>query len=450
MAEAQDVRGESVLGPREGLRHSYDPPMIRALLLPSLLPTLLPLLLALAVLPATPQKPTPAAAPRPVAAARAILVGLDGQEKAVALGDLDTADPRKQGAVIVRFEGAAALERVLPGDLAQVEVVGGEFLAGPIGAGKGEWFDVNVAGGIPVGVDLEQLVALRFPARLVGAAGVEPAPEGDRLFRAQQSGVVERIDGAVEEFSGVGVSFHGTLVGSLTIPWKEVAALFIENLGSTVTRRAEGGVPVVVDLDDQSRVAGTLEHLGPKEIRLKRGASVLALPVQRVLMLSVDDGSIAFLSGLRPSSAEPSRPFGDDLGMVWPPRFDRSVRGEPLVVAGVRHSRGIGVHAPSRIVWTLDGTQKTLRGAAAVDDEVQRLATRGSCIFRVHVDGKQAFASSTLRSGDAPAAFVVDLSGAKELVLEVDPTPDGFAGDRADWLGLVLERAAPPDGASKR
>jgi len=416
--------------------------MLRALIEPALL--------AIALLSVAPQKPLPASAARPVASARAILVGLDGQEKAVALGDLDTVDPRKQGAVIVRFEGATASERAAPGDEAQVEVAGGEFLAGPIGASKGEWFDVGVAGGIAVGVDLEQLVALRFPARLVGAAGVEPAPEGDRLFRAQHSGVIERIDGAVEEFSSRGIAFHGTLVGSLVIPWNEVAALFVENVGSSTPRRAEGGVPVVVDLDDQSRVAGMLEHVGPKEIRLKRGASVLALPVPRVLMLSVDDGSIAFLSSLKPASAEPSRPFGDDLGMVWPPRFDRSVRGEPLVVAGVRHSRGIGVHAPSRIAWTLDGTQKVLRGAAALDDEVQRLATRGSCIFRVRVDGKEAFASATLRSGDAPAAFVVDLSGAKELVLEVDPTSDGFAGDRADWLGLVIERAAPADGSSKR
>lgn len=418
--------------------------MLRAALVPCLL------VLATADAAAV-QKPTPAAAPRALAAPRAILVGLDGQEKAIALSELDTADPRQLGAVLVRFEGAPVTERAAAGDLAQVEVAGGEFLVGPIGASKGEWFDVTIAGGIPVGVDLEQLVALRFPARLAGAVGVEPAAEGDRLFRVQPGGVVERIDGAVEEFSPRGIAFHGTLVGSLVIPWSEVAALFVENVGSAGPRRAEGGVPVIVDLDDQSRVVGLLEHLGARELKLKRGASSLVLPTGRALLLAIDDGSIAFLSALAPASAEPSRPFGDDLGMVWPPRLDRSVRGEPLVVAGVRHSRGIGVHAPSRLSWSLDGSVRKLRGAAAIDDEVQRLATRGSCIFRVKVDGREAWASPVLRSGEAPVAFVVDLSGAKELVLEVDPTSDGFAGDRADWLGLVLERAQGAGaGGSKR
>ena len=41
--------------------------------------------------------------------------------------------------------------------------------------------------------------------------------------------------------------------------------------------------------------------------------------------VALDDGSIAYLSGLEPTAVDGGRPFGDDLGMHWPPRMDRCV-----------------------------------------------------------------------------------------------------------------------------
>jgi len=62
-------------------------------------------------------------------------------------------------------------------------------------------------------------------------------------------------------------------------------------------------------------------------------------------------------------------------------------------------------------------------------------------VFRVFVDGKQVFESETLHGGDAPKALPkIALAGAKELVLEAGDAGDGFAGDRADWLELTLQR----------
>jgi hypothetical protein len=135
--------------------------------------------------------------------------------------------------------------------------------------------------------------------------------------------------------------------------------------------------------------------------------------------------------------------------MVWRSRVDRNVNGGPLVVGGARQPRGLGVHAPSRTTWALDGSFGTLRGSVALDDEVLRLSTRGSCVFRVLLDGREAFASPVVKAGDAPLAFTIPLGTAKELALVVDPTSDGFAGDRANWLGLLLVRDQA-SGASKR
>lgn len=383
------------------------------------------------------QSPSDPAVARPaVSGPRAVLVAADGTERAVPLATWELADPRALDAVLVRFEEASS-DAAAGADDALVELAGGEILCGAIAGGEGERFQVRIAGGLAVAADLERVHALRFPKRIAGAAGVEPAAEGDRIFRVQANGV-ERIDGAVEGFTEGGVRFHGALVGTIAIPWRSVAALFVEHLGSKPPKRDAESVPVALDLDDGSRLAGILLGIRGRAIELNRRGEPVRVPFESALQLARDDGSIAFLSALAPKSAAPARPFGDDLGMVWEPRFDRNVSDGPLRAGGLRHPRGIGVHAPSRTAWTLDGGFQTLRGAVALDDEVLRLATRGSCVFRVLLDGREVFASPVLRSGEPPVTFALGLAGAKEIELVVEATEDGFAGDRANWLGLVL------------
>jgi len=388
------------------------------------------------------QTPNAAADPRTAAAApvgaRAVLVAADGAERALPLDGLEVADLRAAGVYLVRIEDGSA--DLLPhADDAHVELAGGEFLCGTILGGKDERFEVRVTSGLAIVADLEHIHALRFPKRLAGSAGVEPAPEGDRIFRVQANGV-ERIDGAVEGFTEGGIRFHGELVGTIAIPWRNVAALFVEHLGSKPRERDEASMPVLLDLDDGTRLSGIFLGIRGRAIELDRRGQKLRVPLESALQLARDDGSIAFLSSLAPKSAESSRPFGDDLGMVWDGRFDRNVSQAPLRAGGVRHPRGIGVHAPSRMSWALDGSYRSLRGSVAIDDEVLRLATRGSSVFRVLLDGREAFASAVVRAGEPPVPFAVDLAGARELTLVVDATDDGFAGDRADWIGLVLAR----------
>ncbi|MBL8862238.1 MAG: NPCBM/NEW2 domain-containing protein [Planctomycetes bacterium] len=381
----------------------------------------------------------PASTPASLPTARAVVMAADGAETRVPLGEFEVPDPASFRAALVRFEGGPA-PAAPAADAATVELAGGERFLGALTGGGGERFELRLAEGLVLPVDLERLQALRFESRLVGAVGVEPAAEGDRIYRAQAGGV-ERIDGAVEGFSEAGVRFHGELVGTIAIPWRSVAALFIEPLGAAPDAPAAGTVPVVLDLADGSRVRGALRGVRGRAVDFERQGAVLRIPLQAVLQIARDDGSLAFLASLPPVEDGSSRPFGDDLGMVWRARTDRSVDGGPLRAGGVRHPRGLGVHAPSRVAWKLDGSQARLSGAVAVDDEVQRLATRGSCVFRVLLDGREAFVSPVLRAGDAPVPFTLDVLGARELALVADPTSDGFAGDRANWLGLVLLRA---------
>lgn len=372
---------------------------------------------------------------------RAVFERADGTSDVRALAGLDVADPRTLGARRVRFEGVEArVESVR--DAVEIELEGGDRVAGLLLAPAEESLSVEIAPGAALSVPLEELRSLRFdrrvPATWTGA--LERAPEGDRLFRVRGE-TLERIDGGVEAFSADALKFHGELVGTLSIPWGDVAALFVEPLGGDA-RPADPGVPVVVDLARGSRLKASLQKIDAGGVRLTRGPDVaLVLDPRDVQDLVVDDGGLVFLSSMAPLSAEPSRPFGDDLGLTYAPRFDRNVLGGPLASGGRRYTRGIGVHAPSRIAWKVEPGFARLVGAVAIDDSVLRLSVRGSVRFRVLVDGKERFASAVVRGGEPPVRFDVPLDGGVEIALETEVADEAHIADRANWLDLTLLRA---------
>jgi alpha-galactosidase len=104
-------------------------------------------------------------------------------------------------------------------------------------------------------------------------------------------------------------------------------------------------------------------------------------------------------------------------------------------------ARGIGVHAPSRLTWKLDGEWSELRTSAALDDEIAGNEGGGTVVFVIVVDGEERFRSPLMTHADGPLPIPpIALVGARELVLEVEIGDDSFALDRADWLRPVLVR----------
>jgi hypothetical protein len=360
---------------------------------------------------------------------------------------LPLADPRAVGAWIVRPRGfpAAERERRPSKPRARVTLVGGDELGAAVVGGKGEVLTLELAGGVEVPFDLSGLRSLVFTGRVSSEerVGLSAAKEGDRLYR--RAAALDVVDGTLEGFEPEGVRFDSVL-GARTIPWDEVAALFIEALDPGRRSGAGERVPVTVDFagPEGGRVRGGLVALEREHCRIVLGsATEVALPLAVVAEVVVADGRLTFLSELVPTG-ETGRgaPFGDELGLVWPHRMDESVGGGALVVNGVVHRRGIGMHAPSRLAFALDGEPARLRGRVAIDDaaRINPPAARGSVLFRVRADGELLWESPLVRGGDLPLSMPeLDLAGRAELVLEVDPAGD-FAGDRADWLDLVRVR----------
>lgn len=363
-----------------------------------------------------------------------------GEVRRLPLAGLRLEDPAELGGVLVRFEGLEPLEALAAdADTVELELRNGGMLRARLQGGDGERLDVQLVGEASLRVMIEELDVLRFPARLPrgGRQALEPAPIGDRLYRVAGEDL-DRIDGAIEAFEVEGLRF-GSELGSKLYPWSEVAACFVEALDASGGEDGEG-TPVVVDLIDGSRLRAGFLRWNEEQLELETAAGRgVALPNVAIAEVFFDDGRLRFLSDMTPSAVDEASPFGDELGLSWPHRMDRSVTGGPLTAGGRHWSRGIGVHAPSRLTFALDGAWRELRGAVAIDDEVLRLSAKGSVIFRVHVDGERRFESAVVRGGDPVLELPrIALQDARELVLEVDLATDLHVADRADWLGVVL------------
>lgn len=355
-----------------------------------------------------------------------------------------------EGVAFVRFAGRAA---ALPPSLdatavAEVTLVGGDRVRGVVSSAGAERLDLDLGGAVlPVSID--GLASVVFPARIPRASAATPAASADAdvLYVTAGQGL-DRAEGLLEELGTEGVVFEDGRAGRRTYAWARVAALFIAPLEAAGDEADEadnasdrGRDPVVVGLEGGGRLSGRLVSLELARVVLARSGGVeLVVPGELVVDVALADGSYTFLSDLAVADGGPVSLFGDELGFTWPHRVDRAVDGGPLTVAGREETRGIGVHAPSRLTWRLDGGARRLRFAVGVDDSGIGTERSGAVRFRVHGDARELWASGVVRAGQAASApITLDLAGVRELALEVDPEGD-FVLDRANWLRPLLVR----------
>jgi alpha-galactosidase len=107
--------------------------------------------------------------------------------------------------------------------------------------------------------------------------------------------------------------------------------------------------------------------------------------------------------------------------------------GKPLKLVDREYRHGLYCHAFSQIRVRLPGPGATFTAIVGVDSNEQTSGGRGSVDFRVVVGDQEKFRSGVVHEGVSAQPVSVDLDGATEFLLQVDPTPDGIACDQADW-----------------
>ncbi|MCB5164538.1 sulfatase-like hydrolase/transferase [Streptomyces bambusae] len=154
-------------------------------------------------------------------------------------------------------------------------------------------------------------------------------------------------------------------------------------------------------------------------------------------------------SATEPVSTVPPAPVADaylsDLPWVsatngWGPvEIDRSNGrkaagdGTPISFGGVTYAKGLGVHAPSEIVYHLGGTANRFTARVGIDDFSTNQAATGATRASVRGDGKVLFTSGKLTGASGPVQVDVDVRGVRMLHLVVEDANANSALDHTSW-----------------
>ena len=153
----------------------------------------------------------------------------------------------------------------------------------------------------------------------------------------------------------------------------------------------------------------------------------VARPIDRI------DG--VFLDAMDPSLVRPSS-GGCEKNV--------SIAKTPIVIAGRRYWRGLGVNCPSRISVALDGKYQRFQASAGLDSTIMNdYMDRSAIAFEVWVDGQKRWDSGPVRNADPaepPRLVDIDVAGAKQLELVVVPQDvrGHVARNFADWADARL------------
>jgi hypothetical protein len=113
-----------------------------------------------------------------------------------------------------------------------------------------------------------------------------------------------------------------------------------------------------------------------------------------------------------------------------------SAAGNPVTLKGRTFAHAVGTHANGMIVIDVHGAAKSFSATVGVDDDAQN---EGSVGFTVIGDGKVLVRTGTIWRMDPAKKITADLTGVRQLVLQVDSgDDDNINNDYADWAEPLI------------
>jgi hypothetical protein len=195
-----------------------------------------------------------------------------------------------------------------------------------------------------------------------------------------------------------------------------------------------------IRLDDGSSWVGADARLDDANLVFSLGTNAdRQIALDHVAAIEQLNGPVSWLSARAPSQAVYYRFIG---GSQEPAAYmDRSWGGQHgIEFRGRTFAHGIGVHALSRLSWTLDGSFKAFRTRYAIEGDGAAADAR----VRILLDDKVVYEQPHAHAGRLSPVIVQDLGSAKKLTLEVDGST-GYSQDALDWIEPALLRQMPTE-----
>jgi hypothetical protein len=185
-----------------------------------------------------------------------------------------------------------------------------------------------------------------------------------------------------------------------------------------------------VQLSDGSVVTAPKVVLAGNQLMLTLGANGAAaqrpVDLAQVVLIEQLNGPVSWLSARVPAEVVYQPMFET---AAYSPKMDRNYRDEKIKFAGREYTRGIGVHAYTKITYALDGTFKALRTQYALDES----AAKGRVTVRILLDDKVVHEAKDFPPGKLSPVVLLELGSAKTLSLEAHPGGDPNTQDRTQW-----------------
>jgi hypothetical protein len=239
-------------------------------------------------------------------------------------------------------------------------------------------------------------------------------------------------------------------------PWGTEAwpYLFSDAVKVTLTTHEQKGVAIRYTFDRSEPSAASPLYTKPLDLTKTTHLRAAAFEDGRLVTI-VSDGEFIRLGSLPPKPdiyLDQLKPLTPVLrpNWRWETKINQAFGGAPLSIRDIVYSRGIGMRAPSNLLYQIQPGYDRLVARAGVDDapyrerpNAQFLATYPSVRFQVYIDGRLASESPIMRLSQEPWRFDVGIPPNSRLIdLVVTSVGSHSPLDLSNWVdaGFVLKK----------
>jgi hypothetical protein len=154
---------------------------------------------------------------------------------------------------------------------------------------------------------------------------------------------------------------------------------------------AEPAMCKVLDVDGNMLIAAKLAHDGTKLVMTTTLGHQLTLPAEVLAKLDFNMGKLTYLSDLEPAKVVEK----SGIGLVNRFRRDVNLDGEPIILEGNTHAKGLSLHAYTELEYNLAGKFKDFKAILGVD---VRTGSDSQAKVAIYCDGAEVF-SETITPG---------------------------------------------------
>ncbi len=136
------------------------------------------------------------------------------------------------------------------------------------------------------------------------------------------------------------------------------------------------------------------------------------------------------------------KPVKSEFGFIES-KMDYSVDGSPLTLASKDYEKGIGMHAPSSMVFAVPADVESFQAKVGLGPGAKGCQGKVAVFMVKDESGRVLFSTPPVRPDDPPIDIVIPVKGLREIALVSDEGGDDRDCDHMVWALTSFVRSSP-------